>query len=692
MWNNITLKGTTFSDDVLLDGSCYLSSSLPGDELAIDTLTFILYFAPGEGSKLIPSGSDQLITADSLVFCVKSGTDVDSFTQDMYGEPVTYEHEGELIGKFYVDHVLQVGPRSYKYECVSAMGLLDAVTHYGGIYANVTVADLIDEVIGSTITYTAAQDLALTTLSGWLPIDTGRNNLHRILLSVGGSVVKGPDGEVYFSFVTGGTPLAIPDRRFYDDGSINFETPCSEVQLTEHAFYALQTDTVKTLFDNTDGSGVASSQLVKFDGPYHDLVATGVTIEEAHVNYCVVTGTGTVTGQQYTHTRKVLSKTNVGVQTENVIQVSDDLGTLIGPLNSQNALDRLFNYYSMAQTVKSSIVVEQERPMRVVSFNDPWGAAREGFITRLPLDMSHTLKATGAEIVCGYSPGPFGNNFKTCVVLTVNTNWQVPAGVTKIRAVLIGGGEGGASGEYGHDGAHADPFDNPGKGGARGDGGLGGLPGLPGKVLVVDMTVTPGNTVAAGIGAGGTGGVADSSGSIAGSAGGATTFGLYSSADGAIPENGVLQMLTGDVYALNGSAGIAGNPGSDDSEAVAPIIWQGQTYNNGDRGNNYVKGSVIYAYGGYGGGASGGANGNIGDSGWYSAGGDGGDGAEGMDGADGISYGSGGSGGNGGGGGGQGGNQLRDEIGNPLEGGDGGKGGAGGDGGDGGQGCVLIYY
>lgn len=97
-------------------------------------------------------------------------------------------------------------------------------------------------------------------------------------------------------------------------------------------------------------------------------------------------------------------------------------------------------------------------------------------------------------------------SFEKYDILTASGIWTAPAGVTKIKIILVGGGSGGAPGTAG-------TMDNP---------GLAGNDGLGGKVFYATINVNAGQSFAVVIGAG-----ADSD-----STPGETTFGSYSSADG----------------------------------------------------------------------------------------------------------------------------------------------------------------
>jgi hypothetical protein len=247
-------------------------------------------------------------------------------------------------------------------------------------------------------------------------------------------------------------------------------------------------------------------------------------------------------------------------------------------------------------------------------------------------------------------PAGGGNSFSHAVVLSGDvTSWTVPEGVTSILAAIIQGGSGGQSGAAGEStpagesasGSHT-------AGGTQyykiaypsvgGSGGASGTGGAQGKILRVDLDVTPGQVFSISSGAGGIGGAYSADGQVNGTQGGETTFGSYSSANGAIPENGFSDLFSGNIYALQGDHGVDGGDGTgwneDESDrngikAGNNVIGpDGTVYSVGaspctpasselensftKNGTKYAGDVGGYAYQGRGGGAAVGANGESG--------------------------------------------------------------------------------
>lgn len=535
------------------------------------------------------------------------------------------------------------------------------------------------------------KDVGDIHIYGWLPIASRRENLHQLLFACGVMMDKDSNGDIYFRFPDRETYKSIPDSRIFLGGSVDYMTPATAAEVTEHAWLQLATDETVTLYDNTDGSGAAASTFVAFQqAPVHDLQVSGsLTIESSGVNYAVVSGTGALTGKKYTHVTKVLRKTVEDQGTEKTVSVTE--ATLVNIANSENVCQRVLSYYSSARTIQADVVLNGERPGDQISFNNPYNEPEMAFLSSMDVNASSFLRAA-CELVTGYVPSGGGNNYTQVVVLTGTGNYQFPAGTKKAVAVLISAGDGGWSGGKGTDATGNKHFDSERKAGV---GGVAGVAGSGGKILSVKLE-NPTGIFSYSCGTKGLGGVQDGTeSSVAGTKGTATTFGPYSSENGQTSSTGYVNLFTGEIYALPGRDGIAGGGGSDESGDGPNVTdHNGNVWMPGKNGasysNNHGDGN-----GGYGGGAAVGANGNDGADGRVSSsggfGGGGGNGAVPSPGSAASTYGSGGDGGHGGGGGGAGGYGSGNEDLSSLSNGDPGEGATGSDGGNGGDGVIVIY-
>ena len=691
--NSLKYKGKLYTDsnETLYSATVYLANSLVAESLGVDTLTATVYDYQTQNRLLAVDG--MLATANGfLCSAVGSSARIDNYR---YGDQIEFYHNENLIGKFYVESIIRIGKYLYKITGVSAIGLLLNDTYYGGVYSGKPFADLVKEIVNGIFQYTIDSEISDTPMYGWIPISTRRDALRNCLFAIGVVVEKDSNGNVVFSAQKEKEPYEMDVTQFYMGGNISGLNPVSSVSVSEHTYFQLENDEEKTLFDGesaaeqiiTPNGKSVFGVIVTFSEPYHSLTCENANILESGANYAVISQSpsATLKGKLYTHTTRTLTRTQKTNAAPN--SVSSTECAMVNMLNSENVADRLMAYYGSSKEIDVDIILENQKTGDSISFLDPFGDNTTGFISEMDVLVSSILKST-TKIISGYVPTASGNYFKSVLVITTSQIVTVPAECKgKIRAVLIGGGNGGKLGNPGEMGTSSWDNINPATaGGEPGEAGEGG------RVFVVTLAAQPGQQFAASIGAGGAGATQDT----AAQEGGATTVGSYSSADGFPSEDGYIDALNGVAYAVPGGQGVAGGHGQSSSGEGTNVVWNGVTYVPGERGEDDHY-SRYDAYGGYGGGPAAGANGGKGRDGYFSGtnhfanGGDGGTGATPIKAPNGAIRGQGGYGGHGGGGGGMGGGTRGHGSSYSMPGASGTP-GQGGEGGDGAAGILLIYY
>ena len=691
--NAISILGYILPDSQVKSGSLTLTNAMISDDLSADEASFDVCYdgpAPYEGF-LYASGGEQLfaIGGEALTVWEEQGTTI-NLHNIPYGTPLVYSHDGYVIGKFYTKEVTQTGQYLWHITAQSAMGLLITQEHNGGIYSpsnGDNIESVIDEIMsGLNIPYTVSANIASQGVAGWLPVASCRDNLKQLCFAFGISVLKDANGDLLFDFNEPDMPeAALLEENIYMGGTKTLVAPATKVTVYEHAFYAITTNDPVVVFDNTGDTAVTNQKIV-FNNPVivSTLTTTGtITISESGANYAIVSGVGTISAVEYTHTAKALEQATGATTSENKEVIIKD-AYLVNALNSANCLNRVAAYYTQANEVNYDFVTEYERPGELVTYPDPYSSGMQvaGLIKTMNITVSGILKSV-SKLTEGWLPDYLGNNYSDYELIESGASWTADKTGT-MRFVLCGGGQGGQAGQQGQAGTgygleqYATTY-----GGAGGEGGNGGDPG---KIYAVDVAVTQGTTYTISLGTGGAGGA--SNGAL-GTNGTATTITIngttYSSANGSVLEYGYVNALTGDIYAVQGGSGVAGASGGDGNDWTgAPggdVTYNGITYTGGAKGPAGSEGP-----GGSGGGAAVGANGGNGYNGSDNAtsgfGGAGGSATIAGVGNSGL-----GGGGNGGHGGGGGGAMAMHHY----WGGNGGSGGNGSAGATGGNGFILIY-
>lgn len=746
--NVVSYDNFTFDDNSIISGKLNLANSLAFDSLVPDEMTIEVVSKDTGISKVMvqpETGTDLLwyTTTDNRGYVVMSN----DIRQYVYGDPVLYRYDGALIGKFYLKSVTRLSEVTWRINMISAVGLWANRTHMGGVYSNVSAKGLIEDIVGADgkfEDYVVDASLTNVLVSGYLPIASARDNLQQVLFATGVGIVKDPNnGMLLFQFLDNQYNRSIASDDVFVGGSIDYDSPVTAVEVTEHEYYQSGSAQAETLFDNSSAATAADEALVAFGEPCFDLQWNGTAVSslgwDNGANYCYVTGNGVLTGKKYTHISKPIKKdTGVDAVADNVKTVTD--ATLVSPLNVYTVADRLVDYYKSAERVHISIPLGEylTPPSQAVKtgmkvhFSDPYdGETVTGMVETMDVTLSGKLKAD-CSIVKGYSPKRYENDFDSYVEGRAgypNVPWEtfrqnphryqfwwsgIPDWAKSIRIVVIGGGSGGQGGTNGSS-ATVDTWDRASV--EIGKGGSGGVGGSGGKVAIFDIPrPTSATRVVVLGGMRGSGGVAGEAGTegVMGGSGGSTKvwlcngnfssrYGEYTSTDGEVPTDGYRNPMSKlpYVYAMNGVSGIDGGDGGNTDQSGQSVTYNGTTWTGGDHGASVTDDDYYFYGGGGGGGAAYGANGNNGTDGRKGTGQNGwaGDGGAGAD-ASNIPnpqyyrYGNGGNGGGGGGGGGVAG-YLRQSYPSKQESGfygGNGAGGAGAQGNSGQIGCAIFFF
>ena len=634
--------------DIALNGAkCSFSVDTIGNELSVDSFSFTVKHTPDGApinGRFIPKGSDQLLTSDQTPFLVVNGrSGKDYLTNVSFGTPVFWDVEGEHFTKGYAKSVERIAKDAWKITCVSGVGLLDEKIHVGGIYVNVTLSDLFAEIVGNSFTYEFGANAGATLVSGHLPYDTARNNLHRLLFACGASLTRGNEATDYIVTFLNQITTFVPESRIYLGGSVSNDLPTNYVEVTEHGFYALPTDQTLTLFDNTADATVADHVIVTFADPMHNLVASGLTINEQGANYAVVSGIGTLTGQKYSHTEQLVVIDDVASgEMKRTRSVRDN--HLVSSSNSYNVARRVMNYFSAARKIRAKINLQGEKCGQCLQMSDPFGENTTAFIERMDVAISTVIGAS-CELIQGFTPGPYGNYFNSYLIVTgqdlSNGTWAVPAELQgkKARIVLFSGAQGGQGGWYGETkgenqgGAEVLYFNDDinkdyrfygalGKAQSGGAGGKGGNGGASASRLINIDIATLGASYSVTLGAGGnggTGGTAVRSTPLAlptltpptdGEPGGDSVFDGVSTAQGTSFAGTYLNIVTGEVIAKSGDDGVDGGDGGRGGNALEYV-----TFDTAQEASNFDYSNSGRGFPGMPVGANAGGSGAIGEAG-----------------------------------------------------------------------------
>ena len=543
--NQIIYSKWVFEDDDIRSAQIYRATSLIADSLEPNTL-------------------------NATVRC--SDSSILEFEQDTR---LTYVHSTDLPAYFYIQDITRTGPDEYAISAMSAIGrLIHGEQHYGGIYTGQTVGQVIPEICGPVpcVVKTNLQDVQIY---GWLPIASRRDNLAQILFAVGAWIRDDLDGVLHIERLWDGYTANITQAQIYQGPSMSYGAKVTQVVVTEHQY--VQGGEEVTLFEGQSQQG----DIITFSEPAYNLRASGFSILESNANYAKITaGNGTLIGSAYIHNTRQVSADVSQAAEPNVVTVSD--ATLVSLVNSSDVAQRLAQYYACLATFDGDILPGQQLDGNVVGIYDPFDRQMvQACLKSLDIKISGTLKATVSALV-GFKP-PQVDDSQTLderIVLTGSGTYQIPAGTTLIRYVLISGAQGGHCGQKGGDVgtspsvSWSDPtWGDQYRGCGLADGGVGGEGGAPGagaRILEGTLDISDIASIPYSCGLGGLGAAYDPD-DPDGSAGSDTELGAATTAGAQASEDGYTDPITGEKYGGIGDQGIPGGKGAGKAAEVTTV-------------------------------------------------------------------------------------------------------------------------
>lgn len=685
MRNKIVYSKWTFNDDAIKLGSISIHT-------AVNPLS-------------------NLLEADTFTAVVKT-TDK-SITNFTKNTPLRYYHRDVQRFLAYIQAVDREGPNEYRLTGTSAVGLLMDRLHKGGIYTGQTAQTVLQEICGS-VAFSLKSTFRNVKLYGWLPYArpperSARDNLCQVLFALGCTAKADVNGTLQIAPLSSTVAGTITQAKIYSGSSVKYGAPVSAVTVTEHQYMVGGEET--KLYEGSTNEG----DIIIFSEPIYGLKAEGFTIRESNANYAKVSiGNGTLIGRKYIHTTRQITKAVTSGAAENVKTISD--ATLISVVNSNSAAERMAAYYKCLETIQCGIVMDTQAAGELRNIYHSYNKNTvKSCVESIDVSASGILRGDVKALV-GYEPPKYTQNLDRHLVITSSGTITLPDGVTRVRAVLIGGGTGGTGGGKGESGtagsnatasSSSGLVTNKGAPGKGGKGGKGSEGGSGGKIAIFEISGTSIKNLSVSIGSKGTGGAVNEG---APGAGGNTTLTVngttYSSASGDHISTGFQDVVSGTIYGLSGKKG---KDGADGGAGGAPTTTEGVVGEDGSPiksaaggaggvGGHTGSGSR-YGTGTGGGGGGGAAYAVPGGNGSAATGTRAGAGGKGGNGTEHVTFspipGTGGGGGDGGGGGGGGGGTLAAAMSGgsiTVYGGAAGIGGDGGPGEDGAPGCVILFY
>lgn len=238
--------------------------------------------------------------------------------------PFKVYKDDTLYGCFFIDTSSSNTKKTfYTINANDYIGLLEYQSHLGGMYSNILVSTLIDDILGD-IPYEIDSNIANKTVSGYLPIQTKREALRQVVFSVGGMI----DTSRRESVVIKSLPTTVSSE-IGEDRILKIKTTelsiTTSIELNTHKYK--KNDEETELFNDT----LNGITYLTFSTPVHNFVISGGNILNSGTNYATIQGYGgevVLKAKGYDDVIETVSKDNSNTASTDLRKVESHEATL----------------------------------------------------------------------------------------------------------------------------------------------------------------------------------------------------------------------------------------------------------------------------------------------------------------------------------------------------------------------------
>ena len=337
----------TFEGESLKSASILEEVDLLSSEIPINTLDFTIYSVDDDFNILNPQGVYTLLQQRQKLKVT---------------EILTKENKTIDMGTFYLDTWKNKHDKQMEISAIDLVGIMDKTDFNGGIYENVTVTKILDEIFTSaglsSEDYEIQEDLKAIVLNGYLPICSHREALQQVIFAI--SAVADCSRSDKVKIYTVEDVENVEDRKIIDkgnrfQGSLEIEQNEIVTGVSVVAHNYTKTTASSKLYEGTLDAGETT---IKFNDPVCNISCTGGTIIESNCNYAIISCTAesnvVINGYKYEDNLQeylVELESSNDNESKNILKIES--AYLVSKSNAKTIATKILEYYK--ETYKTSL-------------------------------------------------------------------------------------------------------------------------------------------------------------------------------------------------------------------------------------------------------------------------------------------------------------------------------------------------
>jgi hypothetical protein len=276
-------------------------------------------------------------------------------------QPLIGYFDGEMLQQTFITNAKRKSKRLWKIESEDYIGLMHSIPFFGGVYEDVPVKTLLDEIFTkANIPYVIDEGFLTETISGYIPYTTCREAVLQIAFALGAVVDTSKSEFVKIYALDDDIKQEIPLNRIMEGQTFTDEEKVTGVSLTAHN-WVKSNDVVNIYGSKDEEVGVIGEEVfLNFSEPVYNIIVNGAEVIESSANHIKFRTTAKfllIDAKKYKDQSKVVTKKDeflTATEIENILPIEDAM--LVNAKNVDKILDKCYNYLTRNKKVDMGIV------------------------------------------------------------------------------------------------------------------------------------------------------------------------------------------------------------------------------------------------------------------------------------------------------------------------------------------------
>lgn len=368
-----------FEGDNLMSANILEELDLLSSEVSINTLDFTVYSADDEFNIINPKGLYSLLQQRQKL---------------QVTENIINENKEKNMGTFYLDTWSNEKDKTMKIGAIDLIGVIDKIDFNGGMYENITVEELCEEIFTSaglkSDEYEIEAEIKQIQLTGYIPICTHREALQQVVFAVGAvaDCSRSEKIKIYTIKDSNNNNIIEKTNIFQGTKKIEQNELVTGISIVAHNY--TRNNEIEEVYK---GELEAGTSKIQFNEPVCNLTCEGGIIIESNCNYAIVSCSSSkeiiIKGYKYIDNQQIYMVEIESLSTsqkQNTLKIES--AYLVNKGNASKIAKQVLNYYQKTYNTSFDMILKDETLSEDVELEGDFEQKMVGHITKLDIDLT----------------------------------------------------------------------------------------------------------------------------------------------------------------------------------------------------------------------------------------------------------------------------------------------------------------